>query len=109
MATVKVSERGTNLGTRFDGREIRNEIINEINKGEKVFLDFSDVELVSGSFADECLGIMIAENGFDFVKSNITITNSNPSVTLVLKQTMKNRLHNPNPKTVSPNRLVTVA
>ena len=38
MATIKVSKRGTNLGTRFDGREIRTEIINEINKGEKVFL-----------------------------------------------------------------------
>ncbi|MBQ8698993.1 MAG: STAS-like domain-containing protein [Schwartzia sp.] len=95
MAMVKVSARGTNLGTRSDGREIRNEIINEINKGEKVFLDFSDVDLISGSFADECLGIMIAEHGFNFVKSNISIKNSNPSVTLVLKQAMKNRLRIP--------------
>ena len=107
MATVKVNERGTNLGTRSDGREIRNQIINEINKGEKVFLDFSDVEMISGSFADECLGIMIAERGFDFVKNNISIKNSNPSVTLVLKQTMKNRLRNPSP--VSSKRMVSVA
>ena len=105
MAIVNVSEKGTNLGTRSDGGEIRNKIMSEINKGEKVILDFSHVDLVSGSFADECLGIMIAEKGFDFVKNNVTIQNSNPSVTLVLKQTMKNRLRPP----VKQGQLSTVA
>ncbi len=103
MSIIKVNEQGTNLGTRLDGKVIREKIMREIERGEKVFLDFSDVELVAGSFVDECLGILITEQGFDYVKNKISIKNSNASVTIVLKEVMKNRLrHAETDKKLSP-------
>ena len=94
MSIVKVSEHGKNLGTRLDGRLIRHEISNKISISVdvKVIIDFSDVKMISGSFADECIGQLVTDYGFESIRNKISIRNSNENVTLILKQAIKERL-----------------
>lgn len=91
MHVVKFCEVGRVLGTRAAGKEIRNKIISMFDY-DKVVLDFSDVDIISNSFADECIGKMIAEYGIEFVKAKTTFKNVNNETIIVIKKVISDRL-----------------
>ncbi len=55
MTVFKFHTIGENLGTRILGEKTRNMLLPMIESGDKVVLDFEGVNVVSNSFADECL------------------------------------------------------
>ena len=59
MATFKFVTIGENLGTRVLGEKVRNMLLPMILGNEKVVLDFEGVNVVSNSFADECLAKLL--------------------------------------------------
>ena len=61
VVTFKFNNYGTDLGTRDMGQRIRSELLPIINGNEKVILDFSDVNVVSNAFADECIAKLLLE------------------------------------------------
>ena len=46
-------------------------------KIEKIILDLNGVEIISGSFADECVGILVEIYGLQRVKDKIRLSNGN--------------------------------
>lgn len=77
MKIFKFREIGENLGTRQLGEVVRRELQQLISENDKVVLDFTDVNVVSNSFADECLAKMLLSMSFEELKSKTTFTGVN--------------------------------
>ena len=65
------------MGTRQLGSQVRSQLLPLVMSDEKVVLDFSDVAVVSNSFADECLAKLLLEMPFDQLKQRTTFTGLN--------------------------------
>lgn len=60
---VKTDSNGT--GTRHAGKDFRTIVENTINQSRhKVVLDFTGIDVVSSSYADELLGSLVEKHGF---------------------------------------------
>ena len=75
--TFKFNKLGENLGTRQLGEKARNELLPLIHKSDKVILDFEGVNVVSTSFADECLGKLLLIMPLDELKRKTTFASVN--------------------------------
>ena len=73
----KFSDIGENLGTRILGEKVRNQLLPLIMSNDKVVLDFSGVNVVSNSFADECLAKLLFSMSFDELKQRTTFVSVN--------------------------------
>lgn len=78
MVEFKFIEYGTDFGTRDMGQKLRQKLLALINSGEKVVLDFTGVNVVSNSFADECLAKLLLEMPLDELKRHTTFRGLNP-------------------------------
>jgi hypothetical protein len=75
--TLKFISFGENLGTRIQGEVARYNLILAIKSYDCVILDFEGVNVVSNSFADECIAKLIPMIGFDILKQKTTFRNIN--------------------------------
>ena len=75
--TFRFREFGEYLGTRMLGERARNQLLPLIRQYDKVVLDFSGVEVVANSFADECLGKLLLTMSLDELKSKTTFVSVN--------------------------------
>ena len=75
--TFKFKTIGKNLGTRLLGEKVRKELLPLILENDKVILDFEDVNVVSNSFADECLAKLLLNMPFDDLKRKTTFVSVN--------------------------------
>ena len=68
---------GENLGVRVLGEKVRQDLIATIESSECVILDFEGVNVVSNSFADECIAKLKQKTTFrninDFARKNVLI------------------------------------
>jgi len=78
MVTFKFIEYGTDFGTRDMGQKLRQKLLALIETGEKVVLDFTGVNVVSNSFADECIAKLLLEMPLDELKRHTTFCGLNP-------------------------------
>ncbi len=78
MVEFKFIDYGTDFGTRDMGQKLRQKLLTLINSGEKVVLDFTDVNVVSNSFADECIAKLLLEMPLDKLKRCTTFRGLNP-------------------------------
>ncbi|MCQ2155614.1 MAG: STAS-like domain-containing protein [Bacteroidales bacterium] len=76
--TLGFSKYGTDFGTRDMGAKIREELLSLIRQGLHVALDFSGVNVVSNSFADECIAKLLLEIPLDEMKRLITFRDLTP-------------------------------
>ena len=74
----KFSEYGTDFGTRDMGAKLRQLIQPLLVSGERLALDFTDVNVVSNSFADECIAKLLQEYSLDALKQQTTFCNLKP-------------------------------
>lgn len=77
MVTFKFNQFGENLGTRKLGVDVRNQLLPLIEGDEKVVLDFEGVDVVSNSFADECLAKLLLTMSLDDLKQRTTFRGLN--------------------------------
>lgn len=78
MITFKFVTIGENLGTRTLGEKARNMLLPLIQEGhEQVVLDFEGVDVVSNSFADECLAKLLQVMPLDELKKRTTFRGLN--------------------------------
>lgn len=80
MVTVSVldfTEEGP--GSRHTGSRLRASIDSVLGRGEPCTLDFSDVDPVTQSFADEAVGVLVRERGPD-VLEQLTFLRCSPAV-----------------------------
>lgn len=59
MVTFSFRDFGENLGTRPLGKRVREQLFPLIEQNECVVLDFTGVNVVSNSFADECIAKLL--------------------------------------------------
>lgn len=76
---MTVKQFGNNLASRDKGASLRKMILTEITSDEHscITFDFTDVNSVSSSFADEAFGKIAEEIGFNNFKQRTTFSNVN--------------------------------
>lgn len=89
----KFSQFGTDFGTREMGAKIREQIRPMLEAHETVVLDFSNVNVVSNSFADECVAKLLLDYTLPELKKLITFKSLNEmaerSILVALQRRMK--------------------
>lgn len=77
MVTFSFREFGENLGTRPLGKRVREQLLPLIEQNERVVLDFTGVNVVSNSFADECIAKLLLTMSLAELKSRTTFRGLN--------------------------------
>ena len=78
MVTFSFREYGENLGTRPLGKRVREQLKPLLEQDERVVLDFTGVNVVSNSFADECIAKLLLTMPLSELKSRTTFRGLNP-------------------------------
>ena len=78
MVTFNFIEFGENLGTRPLGKRVREQLLPLLEKDERVVLNFTGVNVVSNSFADECIAKLLLTMPLSELKSRTTFRGLNP-------------------------------
>ena len=78
MVTFNFKEFGENLGTRPLGKRVREQLLPMIEQNDCVVLDFTGVDVVSNSFADECVAKLLLVMSLSELKSRTTFKGLNP-------------------------------
>ena len=78
MVTFSFREYGENLGTRPLGKRVREQLLPLIEQNSCVVLDFTGVNVVSNSFADECIAKLLLEMPLAELRSRTTFKGLNP-------------------------------
>lgn len=90
---VNVSELSSGTGTRQSAEKLRTLVLNISNNEKKVVvLDFSGINLISSSFADELVGKIIAEKGFLYFTKAFRIDHINESNANILNRSVGQRM-----------------
>ena len=69
---------GRDLGTRQLGAKAREALLPLLRTEDKVVLDFTGVNVVSNSFADECIAKILLDMPLDQFRSHSTFAGLNP-------------------------------
>ena len=78
MVIFSFRKYGENLGTRPLGKRVRKQLLPMIEQNERVVLDFTGVNVVSNSFADECIAKLLLTMPLSELKSRTTFRGLNP-------------------------------
>lgn len=78
MVVFKFSQFGTDFGTRDMGARIREQLLPLLKGDERIALDFTGVNVVSNSFADECIAKLLLEMPLEELKKKTTFIGLNP-------------------------------
>ena len=78
MVTFSFREYGENLGTRPLGKRVREQLLPLLEQDERVVLDFTGVNVVSNSFADECIAKLLLTMPLAELKARTTFRGLNP-------------------------------
>lgn len=88
---VKKDSSGT--GTRIAAAKFKNIIFNTLKENnQKITLDFSGVNVVSSSYADELIGKIVAERGFIYFISHFQLINLSASNAAVINRSVEQRM-----------------
>ena len=88
------------LGSREGGRKVRQTIENLLRNGGRIDFDFSDVFVISSSFADEVFGRLFVKLGPVSFMNRVSISKIDPTVRgLIDKAVQKRMTTDVNPKT----------
>lgn len=93
MITFRFRDFGEYLGTRQLGEKVREQLWPLVQGDEKVRLDFDGVDVVSNSFADECIAKLLLLMPLDELKQHTTFSGLNDfarkNIALALKRRME--------------------
>ena len=78
MVEFKFIEYGTDFGTTDMGMKLREKLLPLIKENDKVVLDFTGVNVVSNSFADECIAKLLLDMPLDELKQHTPFRGLNP-------------------------------
>ena len=77
------------IGGRTEGELIRNKIEQCIKSGEVATIDFTGIETITQSFADEIIGLFVRSNGIEFIKKHIKVINASKTIRTILNFVVK--------------------
>ena len=80
------------FGTRQSGIKMRNEVVNYLLGAPSIELDFTNINIISSSFADEFIGKLCLEMGpIDFF-SRVSIVNVNNTIKVIINKAIMQRI-----------------
>lgn len=89
---IEMKEFGRSLVTRAAGRIAYKEISARMAAAQEVVVfDFSEVETITNSFADEVFGHMVYDMGMDELRRRTTFRNISPFWARVIRTAMDSR------------------
>ena len=89
----KLAENSSGFGTRQAGERVRNLIINLYRQSNKVIIiDFSGIELISSSYADELIGKLVIEFGFFGFNNLIKLKHMNNLTQKIVQRSVSQRM-----------------
>lgn len=89
----KLSEQTSGFGTRQAGERIRNKILNIHQQSDRIIIiDFSGIEIISSSFADELLGKLVIEYGFFGFNNLFKLKNMNGLIQNIVQRSISQRM-----------------
>ena len=91
MKVFKFSAYGDSMGTRLLGAKIRADLRSLLDGDERVVLDFTGVDTVTNSFADECIAKLLLEMSLEELKSKTTFTGLTPLAERSILTALKRR------------------
>ncbi len=91
MVTFSFREYGENLGTRPLGKRVREQLMPLLEQDERIVLDFTGVNVVSNSFADECIAKLLLTMPLSELKSRTTFRGLNPIASESVLTALKRR------------------
>jgi anti-sigma regulatory factor (Ser/Thr protein kinase) len=91
---VTLKDYVTSVGSRESGKKISNLLNNVLTMAgtSKIAIDFSDIVMVSSSFADECFGRLIAKVGPAEFFSRVTFENTDMALRSIIDRSIMQRL-----------------
>ena len=91
MVTFSFRDYGENLGTRQLGCQVRERLMPLLEGGDVVVLDFTGVNVVSNSFADECIAKLLLTMSLAELKARTTFRGLNPLASESVLTALKRR------------------
>lgn len=91
MIEFKFSNYGDSMGTRLLGAKIRAELRPLLDGDEIVMLDFSGIDIVTNSFADECIAKLLLEMPLEELKAKTTFRGITPLTERSILTALKRR------------------
>lgn len=89
-----LAKESAGFGSRDAGRITRNKILNLLSVSEKaVVVDFTDVPLISSSYADETLGMLFQSFGPIKFSQMVVLTNVEPLVESLINRAIVQRMN----------------
>lgn len=92
MTSLQLKISSTDLASRANAAQFRNEVLNCINSYGVVEMDLSAVQCVSDSFADELFGVLVLKIGIDALVTKVKVLNAKDSVYKTIAININNRL-----------------
>jgi cell division GTPase FtsZ len=71
---------GTDLSSTKLATELRKSVLEEIELGFNVEIDFKDVRSITNGWGRNLIGVIAKEHGTDFIKRHILLSNMNKNV-----------------------------
>lgn len=89
-----MKDESPSFGTRAVAKPVKQKILNliELCKGRKIIIDFSDIPVISSSFADEIFGMIFLELGPMKFMQLINIVNTTETVCSLIDRAIKQRM-----------------
>ena len=93
MVEFKFRKYDTDFGTREMGAKLREEIKLLMKGTDRVVLDFTDVNVVTNSFADECIAKLLLDMSLQELKERTTFRGLNPVAYKSVLVALQRRYH----------------
>lgn len=89
---MSMKDFGSTLSTRQSGRIAFDAAMSALAQGERVEFDFSGVDSVTNSFADELFGRLALELGLEKLRANTSFSNINRTSARFIRSVIDRRL-----------------
>ncbi len=92
---LRLADQESELLTRAQGQRIRESIARRLDtlaQGDRLIIEFTDVHVMTPSFADECLGKLAGRLGPDRFRKLIRLTHASETNRILVNAVLSDRL-----------------
>ena len=92
---IRLADQEGELLTRSQGERLRRrieEVVQGLEEGDRVAIDFSQVSAITPSFADECFGKLAERLGAERFRATISLNGADETVRTLVNAVLSERL-----------------
>lgn len=93
---IIIQDTNSEFLTRRQGVGLRSKLVEKYEKmsdDDSLVIDFTNLEIMTPSFADECFGKFAERVGFENFSTKISMRNANETVRALINSILNARLH----------------